>query len=77
MTQTEAHAFDEDIEPSQETEIGCQSFDNYDDILADFEPGAPGGVIVFSTRGYATDEEADAALEAFLMEAFGVSDEDD
>jgi hypothetical protein len=31
--------------------------------------------IVFSTRGCATAEEADAALEAFLMRAFGVSDE--
>jgi len=49
---------------------------DYDEILADFEPGAPGGVIVFSTRGYATAEEADAALEAFLMKAFGASDED-
>jgi hypothetical protein len=39
--------------------------------------GLPGGGVAFSTRGYATAEEADAALEAFLMRAFGVSNEEE
>jgi hypothetical protein len=50
---------------------------DYAHVLADFEPAAPGGMVVFSTRGYLTEEEADAAHEAFLHEALGVCDEDD
>lgn len=34
--------------------------------LAMTEPDQPGGRIVFSTADYETDEEADAAFEAFV-----------
>jgi hypothetical protein len=37
--------------------------------------GIPGGGIAFDSRDYASDEEADAAMEAFLMKALGASDE--
>ena len=39
--------------------------------------GLHGGGTAFDSADYATEEEADAAHEAFLMKAFGVSDEDD
>jgi hypothetical protein len=38
-------------------------------------PGREG--IAFSSAGYANDDEAFAALEAFLMEEFEVSDDDE
>jgi hypothetical protein len=39
--------------------------------------GLPGDGIVFDSGDFPTEEEAEAAHEAFLMKAFGVSDEDD
>jgi hypothetical protein len=74
MTHQSSHAIEENPE---ERRITARSRIDYDEILADFEPGAPGGVIVFSTRGYATAEEADAAHEAFLREIWEAPDEDD
>lgn len=37
------------------------------DILINTQPDKPGGRIVFSTAHYRTEEEAMAAMEAFLM----------
>jgi hypothetical protein len=63
----------------------CAECDGSDKFLAELdEPlpsiattGFPGGGIAFNSGDYATEEEAEAAHEAFLMKAFGVSDEDD
>ncbi len=65
--------------PQAQDELSSSDYSpiDYTEVLADFEPGAPGGVIVFSTCGYATDEEADAAHEAFLREVLEATDEDD
>jgi hypothetical protein len=43
-------------------------FDYWRD-LAMTEPDQPGGRIVFSTADYETDEEADAAFEAFVTKS--------
>jgi hypothetical protein len=61
----------------EERRIAARSRIDYDEILADLEPGAPGGVIVFSTRGCATAEEADVALEEFIRGIMEAPDEDD
>jgi hypothetical protein len=68
--------FDADAEMPQQPGP-CSTINRYADVLADMEPGAPGGVVVFTTRGYATDEEADVAFEAFLRGIFEAPDEDD
>lgn len=39
---------------------------DYAEIIASTEPDQPGGRVVFNTDDYETDEEADAALEAFF-----------
>ncbi len=39
--------------------------------MADTEPDQPGGQIVWSSEDYATDEEEEAGLEAFIKEIFG------
>jgi hypothetical protein len=77
MTHQGSHAIEETPASLEERRIAARSRIDYDEILADFEPGAPGGEIVFSTRGCATAEEADAALEAFLREIWEAPDEDD
>ena len=58
-------------------EIGddYESFKRF--LAAEREPRHPRGGIAFSSDDYATAEEADAALEAFLLEAFGVTDEEE
>jgi len=76
MTQQNHQAVDENLEVPEEFSSAARSPVDYREILADFEPGAPGGVIVFSTRGFATAEEADAAHEAFLREIWEGPDED-
>ena len=76
MIHQNPQTIDESPETHEEFSSATLGPIDYDEILADFEPGAPGGVIVFSTRGYATAEEADAAHEAFLREVWEVPDED-
>ena len=69
-------------------DVAADLDDDYEDfkkfLAEDDEPlpsmataGLPGGGIAFSTRGFASAEEADAAHEAFLREVWEVSDEDD
>ncbi len=41
---------------------------DYDGIIAASRPGHEGGRTAFDTRDYATEEEAMAALEPFMME---------
>jgi hypothetical protein len=77
MTHQISHAIDENPAVLEERRIADRFPIDYDEILADFEPGAPGGEIVFSTRGCATAEEADAALEAFIRGIMEAPDEDD
>ncbi|MEJ1966661.1 MAG: hypothetical protein WDO56_36015 [Gammaproteobacteria bacterium] len=73
---------------SNETDVAADLDDDYEDfkkfLAEEDEPlpsmataGLPGGGIAFSTRGYATAEEADAAHEAFLRKVWEVPDEDD
>ena len=70
-------AIDGSAEVFDECPIAARIPIDYDEILADFEPGAPGGRIVFSTADYATEQEAEAAHEAFYREIWEAPDEED
>lgn len=65
------------IAPSVETqdaiddEIGLGIKIDYWRDLAMTEPDQPGGRIVFSTADYETQEEEDAAFEAFIAKHLG------
>jgi hypothetical protein len=39
---------------------------DYEEIMASTAPDQPGGRIVYSSADYETEEEADAALDAFF-----------
>jgi len=64
-----------DTQPKTMTESDYADWKRF--LAEEKDESLSGSNIVFSTRGYATAEDADAALEAFLMQAFGVSDEDE
>ena len=40
---------------------------DWNEIFAACEPGHPGGRVVYDSGNYATEEEADAALDAFFQ----------
>jgi hypothetical protein len=53
-------------EDTIDNSIGASIMIDYSEIMADCEPGAPGGRIVYNSYDYDTQEEADAALEEFF-----------
>jgi hypothetical protein len=55
----------------RETDIGPAMKTDYWRDLAMTEPDQPGGRIVFSTADYETQEEEDAAFEAFIAKHLG------
>jgi hypothetical protein len=55
-----------DGEDPIDNSIGASIMIDYAEIMADCEPGAPGGRIVYNSYDYDTQEEADAALEEFF-----------
>jgi hypothetical protein len=64
--QTTVAAFADDDEDLSDDSIGASIKIDYTDILADCEPGAPGGRTIFNSGDYETEEEAEAALDAFF-----------
>jgi hypothetical protein len=59
-------ALDGHAERFTDESVGASIVIDYTDIFADCEPGATGGRIVFDSGDFETEEEADAALEAFF-----------
>jgi hypothetical protein len=59
-------AFTDDVDDLSDDCIAASIKIDYARDLAMTEPDQPGGRIVFTTADYETDEEADAALEAFF-----------
>jgi len=58
--------FADDADDLNDDSIGASITIDYERDLAMTEPDQPGGRIVWSSGDYATDEEAEAALEAFF-----------
>lgn len=58
--------FDDEDDDLDDDSIGASITIDYERDLAMTEPDQPGGRIVWSSGDYATDEEAEAALEAFF-----------
>ena len=61
-------SFTDEDEDLRDDSIGASIKIDYERDLAMTEPDQPGGRIVFSTSNCETDEEADAALEAFFTQ---------
>lgn len=64
--QTTSVTFADDHEDLGDDSIGANINIDYAEIMAATEPDQPGGRIVYDSDDYETDEEADAALEAFF-----------
>lgn len=62
---THATLADEDDELDDDS-IGASIEIDYAQIMATTEPDQPGGRAAFDSDDYETDEEADAAFEAFF-----------
>ena len=64
--QTTPATLADDDEGLIDDSVGASIKIDYAEIMADTEPGAPGGRIVYNSYDYDTQEEADAALEEFF-----------
>ena len=65
-SQIASAAFDNSDDDARDDFVGASIMIDYERDLAMTEPDQPGGRIVFDSDDYETDEQADAALEAFF-----------
>jgi hypothetical protein len=65
-TQIAPAAFEKSDDDATDDFVGASIMIDYERDLAMTEPDQPDGRIVFDSDDYETDEEADAALEAFF-----------
>ena len=60
------YAVTDEEQNAADNAIGASIRIDYEEIMASTAADQPGGRIVFSTADYATEEEADAAFDAFI-----------